>query len=129
MHGLEIASGDWGDLWVMRKIVIAAVLSCLATPPVIASEAPPPSKYNNEMSYPSEALRQGWEGTVEFTVTIGTNGTALDCVVTQSSGHDVLDKATCKTMLERARFIPPKDADGNPVEGKWSSKTVWKLPR
>ena len=77
--------------------------------------------------YPEEAQRSGEQGTVEFLLTIGTDGQPTDCVVTNSSGSSSLDSASCLIMIERARFRPAKNAAGKPVSGQYQNKMVWRL--
>lgn len=63
-----------------------------------------------------------------LTVTVGVDGRAKDCVVTNSSGFDDLDKAACDSVLKYARFKPATDDKGNPKEGTWSTHVTYKLP-
>jgi protein TonB len=78
--------------------------------------------------YPAKALREHREGTTYFTVTVGTDGRAKDCVVTKSSGSTDLDKAACKIIVKRARFNPATDDQGKPIEKPYSNSVNWKIP-
>ena len=107
----------------MRKMfTFLALAVCLAGSNVDAEQ-------RNDNDYPTVALKNLWEGTVGFTVTVGTDGRAKNCVVTQSSGHDVLDQAACGVFVRRARFKPAEDGDGTPLESQYSSKIVYKIPQ
>jgi TonB family protein len=66
--------------------------------------------------YPIEAVKNGWEGTVLADLTISPEGRVSSCAIIQSSGHAVLDQATCDIITKRAVFTPAKDASGKPVE-------------
>lgn len=79
--------------------------------------------------YPAEALKQEWEGATAFRLTIAPNGTVKDCVVTTSSGHDVLDQATCSLIKARGRFEPGKTAKGKPAEAMFERKVRWEIPK
>jgi protein TonB len=80
--------------------------------------------------YPKEAVRHGWQGNVVVDITVSAEGQVSACKVVQSSGHQVLDDATCRIMFERARFIPAKDKDGKPVEDHFRTPPVtWRLAR
>src|SRR3546814_1061210 len=60
--------------------------------------------------YPLQALREGRKGTSHFSVTVGTDGRAKDCVITKSSGSADLDAETCRMMtmkIGRAHVRPP----------------------
>jgi periplasmic protein TonB len=100
-------------------------------PPAVISAAKPrgnPSNWANTNDYPSRALQQEREGTTGFRVTIGTNGRVIDCSVTQSSGHADLDEATCKNIERRARFTPAL-RNGEPVQGSYSNRVRWQIPK
>jgi protein TonB len=78
--------------------------------------------------YPPQALREGREGTSSFSVTVGTDGRGRNCIITQSSGHADLDAQTCLMIIERGRWTPAKDHQGNPVESTFASRVIWKIP-
>jgi protein TonB len=73
-------------------------------------------------------LQQEREGTTGFRVTIGTDGKVIDCSVTQSSGHADLDSATCNNVKRRARFTPAV-RNGAPVQGSYSNRVRWQIPK
>ena len=77
--------------------------------------------------YPVEAVRQELEGTVTVAVVVDPQGHAQNCRIVISSGHDLLDKATCAQFEELAHFNPALDEDGKPVLGNYSSKITWRL--
>jgi periplasmic protein TonB len=85
--------------------------------------------WETKSDYPAKALREGREGTVYFAVVIGTDGKVKSCTVTGSSGHADLDQAACNTFITRARFEPARDAGGNAIEGTFSSKIEYRIPR
>jgi TonB family protein len=77
--------------------------------------------------YPSEALRQGFKGTVHFRLEIAETGCPAACTVTGSSGHKILDQRTCMLMLVRARFKPALNEHGHPIPATWNNKFSWSL--
>lgn len=79
--------------------------------------------------YPVEAVRNGWEGTTDFDLTIAPNGGVAYCAVTHSSGHAVLDDAACQLIVNRALFQQISYANGHPVMRHWSSSVNWRLPK
>ena len=96
-----------------------------------SSEAKPrgnPGNWANTNDYPSRALQQEREGTTGFRVTIGVDGRVIDCVVTQSSGHDDLDAATCSNVKRRARFEPAV-RNGEKVQGSYANRVRWQIPK
>lgn len=90
--------------------------------------APAGGKFRASADYPLEAVRNRWEGTARFTATIGPDGKAVACRITTSSGHDVLDRATCDLVMRRARFEPARDSAGKPITAEFHNKVTWKLP-
>lgn len=63
-----------------------------------------------------------------FLVTVATTGRVANCVILQSSGDPQLDQQTCRILTIRARFEPAKDANGDPVEGRYVSQMRWSIP-
>ena len=86
------------------------------------------SNWANANDYPSRALQQEREGTTGFRVTIGTDGRVIDCVITQSSGHEDLDAATCTNIKRRARF-DPEVRNGEKVQGTYANRIRWEIPK
>ncbi|BCA58177.1 energy transducer TonB [Sphingomonas sp. HMP6] len=83
----------------------------------------------SDSDYPAESLRAGEEGDVTASWTIGTDGRVSDCKIVVSSGHPLLDEATCKAMTLRARYTPAFDRLGKPIASQQSRKFAWRLPR
>lgn len=78
--------------------------------------------------YPAEAQRNGEEGTVRAALTVDATGRVANCTIIQSSNHESLDNATCNILSRRARFIPARDASGNPVASRVISPPItWRL--
>lgn len=78
--------------------------------------------------YPASAIRGELEGVVTFRLAIGSDGRVSTCAVTGSSGHPVLDDATCARLTQRARFTPASDGSGALVAGSYSGAVRWQLP-
>ncbi|MBA2936268.1 energy transducer TonB [Sphingomonas sp. CGMCC 1.13654] len=97
-----------------------------------AIEQPPrpvrPDMWVSPDDYPPEALRNMWDGLVGFTLYLSSQGQVTGCAVTQSSGHSVLDDATCTLMAAHARFVPGKDAGGQSVAGEYQGHVNWQIP-
>lgn len=106
-----------------------AILIAIFAAPANAEDKSEQRSWETKSDYPAKALREGREGTVYFTVVIGTDGRVKSCAVTGSSGHADLDQAACNTFMTRARFEPARDADGSAIEGKFSSKIEYRIPR
>ena len=102
----------------MRLAPLLLVASVLLTSPAFAQR---------NADYPAEARRNGWEGKVVFRALIGVDGRAKTCEVLESSGHDVLDDATCEKVINTARFEPARDDAGTVVEGYYQNGFTWEL--
>ncbi len=87
-----------------------------------------PNRWATPSDYPLKALRRELQGTTTYLVTISNKGRVENCDITKSSGHEILDKATCKVVKRKARFIPATDANGTAVEGKYSDSVDWYIP-
>lgn len=64
----------------------------------------PVSGWITESDYPPAARQRRLEGKTDVQFIVGTDGRARDCAVTSSGGSSILDEATCRLLLERARF-------------------------
>ncbi len=87
-----------------------------------------PSGWVTTAEYPHRAITRGWEGEANYALSIGTNGQVEDCQITSSTGHRVLDQATCRWVSRRARFEPAKNNSGEIVPGTYSGRISWILP-
>ena len=77
--------------------------------------------------YPRRALAAKEEGPVGFVVRLNNKGDVVDCQVTHSSGHRMLDDETCKLITSNAVFKP--DPDLSPSQTKTHEGIInWKLP-
>ncbi len=96
--------------------------------PVSARPRGDPARWITESDYRSVWVRQELTGTTGFRVRVGADGRAMSCQITKSSGHAVLDQATCELVSRRARFDPARDRRGEAVGGNYSSSVRWQLP-
>lgn len=87
-----------------------------------------PQNWVTDDDYPAEALRKGWQGTVGFTLEIDAAGKPSACRVTAPSGTPMLDQTACALLMRRARFVPARDASGQPIGGSFTSRFTWRIP-
>ena len=87
-----------------------------------------PGDWISSEDFPSSALRSGKEGIVGFRLSITDQGNVENCEITKSSSIRALDDTTCRLLMERAKFKPARDSDGQPMEGSFSSRVVWTIP-
>jgi protein TonB len=113
----------------MLLLFIAQIISNPSAPPLRPPKAEKRAIFSSE-DYPREAVRNHWEGSVIADLTINPQGRVTGCRIIQSSGHEVLDDATCDLLTRRAMFKPAVDANGNPTADTVRTPQInWKLPR
>lgn len=82
---------------------------------------------NDARDYPVPAggrdARKGQSVTVYMTV--GVDGRASNCRVTQASSDPLADRITCQLAVERFRFKPAQDGAGNPVAAEYGWRQRW----
>jgi TonB family protein len=77
--------------------------------------------------YPLAALKRGEQGPVYFEVLINPQGRVDSCSILVSSGHKVLDEASCQIVTARARFSPAQDENGRPIYGTYRQLINWRI--
>lgn len=82
---------------------------------------------DNARDYPvPEGGRQARRGNeVIVKVTVGTDGRASNCSIYRASRDAEADRITCQLVVERLRFKPAMDRNGNPVAATFYWKQVW----
>lgn len=78
--------------------------------------------------YPARALAAGEQGDVEFRASYNKQGYVLDCEVTRSSGHRLLDSETCEIIVQHARFKSAPLNDGKERRGLLNGLFEWRIP-
>lgn len=117
--------------WLAGEPQRSAITPGIALPPAPAQRATPdqsPGNWLSDNDYPAEAARRLWSGTANFTLVIGTSGAVEGCLITLSTGHAILDEATCATLTRGAHFRPGRDRAGAPARDSYSGRISWRLP-
>ena len=113
------------------RVLVAPPPVVYAPPPVPPPGQPQPlNRYGwiTDSDYPAEARKAGWGGNVAYALDVGADGAVTACRITAGSGHDLLDAATCKALMARARFLPAHDGAGKAMAATWSGRVRWFLP-
>lgn len=77
--------------------------------------------------YPKSALKSRQGGAVETELQMRTDtGRVVMCTILTSSGVAELDEATCRLLIERARFVPGAGPSGY---GRYVIRTVWDIAK
>ncbi|WCM24994.1 energy transducer TonB [Sphingomonas sp. QA11] len=82
----------------------------------------------NSNAYPPKALENNMEGDVRITVIVDKYGYPLECNVTQGSGTNILDDATCPHIIRAAHFYPALNTVGIASDSKWETIIKWRVP-
>lgn len=96
--------------------------------PIAASPRNAPGGWITDSDYRSRWIREGREGMARFRLEISASGRVSNCEIVGSTGHTVLDLATCRLITRRARFEPARDSSGAKVPGTFSSSVNWQIP-
>jgi protein TonB len=110
----------------MIVLAIAAMAAAAVDGPI--PKANPKALISAE-DYPASLVRQPPSGPVSVLLTVGPNGRVARCDILRSSGAALLDRATCRLMTSRARFVPAHDAKGGTVQGGIAITMAWPRPR
>ena len=75
--------------------------------------------------YPTETWHQG---TTRYRLLIAPTGRVARCEVTEPSGSQRLDEATCRNLVRRARFHPATNSQGEAIKGSYEGIMRWYIP-
>ena len=98
------------------------------TSPVSARPRNGPTGWITNDDYPRAGITRELEGVAGYRLVIGSDGRVDDCQITGSTGHTVLDRATCQLIERRARFEPATDQTGRTVVGTYDGQVTWDIP-
>lgn len=96
--------------------------------PIAATPRNAPGGWITDRDYRSRWIREGREGVARFNLEVSATGRVSNCEIVGSTGHTVLDVATCRLITRRARFNPAVDSNGANVAGTFSSSVNWQIP-
>ncbi|HAU22142.1 MAG TPA: hypothetical protein DCS24_06025, partial [Erythrobacter sp.] len=99
-----------------------------AIQPAQATPRNDPGGWVTDADYRSRWIREERFGTASFRLEVGSNGRVSDCLITRSTGHTTLDRATCALITKRARFKPATNSSGKGIAGIYESSIRWVLP-
>jgi protein TonB len=105
------------------------LMLALANEPVHMRVVSDPATWVSSADYPPVLAKAGVSGITEFKLTVDATGTVTGCEIVVSSGVSALDTQTCELMSIRARFLPGRDAQGEPAGGTYRAKFRWVLPK
>jgi TonB family protein len=105
------------------KWLLLAAMAAGATAAAAADAPDRASEANAAFTqYPKASLENNEQGTVHYRVKIDGRGIPRQCEVTQSSGFERLDLATCELLMSRARFSRSQGR-----RSVYDGKVVWRI--
>ena len=78
--------------------------------------------------YPKAGREDRLGRRVVIAITVGVDGKPKACRIARASGNDEADRITCQLAVERFRFRPATDRNGNPVEAVYGWEQRWFAP-
>ena len=78
--------------------------------------------------YPKAGREDRLGRRVVIAITVGADGRPRSCRVAQPSGNAEADRITCQLAMDRFRFRPATDRNGNPVEAVYGWEQRWFTP-
>lgn len=75
--------------------------------------------------YPGKAAWAGHNGLVHFRLDVDETGKPVGCRVLFRTNPDEFADRSCKALLQRAKFRPARDAQGEPVKSFYISTIRW----
>jgi TonB family protein len=111
------------------KWLLLAAMAAGATAAAATADSPDRSAEANAAftDYPKGSLANNEQGTVHYRVKIDRRGVPSQCEVTQSSGYERLDLATCNLLMSRARFTPARDSRGRAGRSTYDGRVIWRI--
>lgn len=84
-----------------------------------------PATWIRNEDYPDSAVRAEKSGSTVIRFVISAEGRISDCTPVVSSGTPELDAASCRLMVDRAKYEPALDADGKPISVRNVQTVNW----
>lgn len=78
-----------------------------------------------DSDYPPGLGEAGVWGRVHIRYVVETDGRVTNCLITRSSGSDVLDRTTCSLIEQRFRYDPARDRYGRPIRSNLIESYEW----
>jgi TonB family protein len=86
-----------------------------------------PATWFDSSDYPTDMLRGGYEGIVNFRLLVDASGKPSSCKIQTSTRPKEFDDTVCRAVMKRAEFEPALDARGKPVPSYWISTVNFRI--
>lgn len=87
-----------------------------------------PGDWLRSSDYPRDLIQKGMEGVVDFRLTVDANGVATNCHIESSNRPQMFDDIVCLALLQRARFNPALDSEGERVASYYTNRVRLLIP-
>lgn len=87
-----------------------------------------PGTWLTTNDYPTNMVRQGGNGLVQFRLDIDKAGSVTGCHILARTSPDEFSDVTCKLLQRRAKFAPAIDSQGNRVAAFYVNSVRWMMP-
>lgn len=87
-----------------------------------------PQRWIKSSDYPTDLLRKGNQGIVNFRLIVSPEGEVESCHIQESSRPQGFDDAVCTQISRRAKFSPALDAEGKAITSYYTNKVTFQIP-
>ena len=87
-----------------------------------------PGEWVTQNDYPPKMLQSGQPANIAFRLDIGADGKPTGCYIQAATHPKEFDSAVCGSILNRARFSPAMDAQGNSINSYYLGRVNFRLP-
>lgn len=121
---------------IIREILPSGPVTVIQPPappapkfnPIAAKPRNAPGEWITQSDYRTSWINREYTGIARFQLSVGTDGRVQNCQIMASTGHSVLDDATCKLASRRARFEAARNGDGEKIIGSYTGSVRWEVP-
>lgn len=120
-----------GALITAIGLNLAGSIGLQAANPSAAEGKPQPinqGEWIKSDDYPPGAVLRGEQGLIVSSLGVDATGVPRTCRIVGGAETAILGDATCKILLARAKFVPAKDAAGNPIASEFEARFRWATP-
>jgi TonB family protein len=87
-----------------------------------------PQNWMRSADYPDDMLSKGYQGIVNFRMSIDANGSPAECHIQNSTQPQEFDQAVCASMMRNARFEPARTKEGEQIASYWRETVRFVIP-
>lgn len=112
----------------MRLTILAVTLVFFAAPAAAQQRVGSTSDWVTSADYPAQAKARGVEGTVAVRFAVTSEGRVSNCRRLHRQVSSILAEATCRSLTQRARYLPARDQAGRAIASEDQLIVAFLLP-